>query len=329
MAEKRRPAARPAPVQVRDKLAFLISLVPWLLDNDRVTVAEAAAHFDVDEKQIRDAVTLVAMSGIPGETAAYLPGDLFDIDWDAFDRGEIAITHHVAIDEAPRLSAREAAALIAGLRYLQVLPGNESSPTLRALVEKLSRGASAAPSALTVADGPGRDVLDIVQEAMSAGRTLAFDYVNSRGDRERREVEPLRVESIDNDLYLRGWCRLREAARTFRFDRMSGIEITDRAIEHDASSITLSHAMFEPSADDLIVTIEAAPESLALLADYLTDDSSPVAAGDRVRARIRVSHYHGLKRLVASMPGSVRVVEPEQARQAIADWARAGLAQYA
>lgn len=330
MAEKRRrPADRAAPVQVRDKLAFLISLVPWLLDNDRVTVAEAAAHFDVDEKQIREAVTLVALSGVPGETAAYLPGDLFDIDWDAFDRGEIAITHHVAIDEAPRLSAREAAALIAGLRYLQVLPENASSLTLRTLVDKLSRGASAAPSALAVADGPSRDALDIVQSAMSQGRRLAFTYVNSRDAREVRAVDPLRVESIDNDLYLRGWCHLRGAVRTFRFDRMSDIAITDTPIEHDVESITLSRNLFEPSADDLIVTIEATPESLALLTDYLADDSSFATVGDRVRTTIRVSHYHGLKRLIASMPGAVRVVEPEQAREIVSEWASAGLARYA
>lgn len=330
MAEKRpRPADRPAPVQVRDKLAFLISLVPWLLDNDRVTVAEAAAHFEVDEKQIRDAVTLVAMSGIPGETAAYLPGDLFDIDWDAFERGEIAITQHVAIDDAPRLSAREAAALIAGLNYLQVLPENANSLALKTLVEKLSRGASAAPTALAVADGSARDQVALVHRASAEGRRVRFTYVNSRAERESREVDPLRVESIDDDLYLRGWCHLRDAVRTFRFDRMSDIEVTELPIEHDAASITLSRTLFEPSSDDLIVTIEAAPEALTLLSDYLADDSTVETVGDRVRTTIRVSHHHGLKRVIGGMPGAVRVVEPEAARRTVSEWATAGLSQYA
>lgn len=330
MAEKRhRPSDRAAPIQVRDKLAFLISLVPWLLDNDRVTVAEAAAHFDVDEKQIRDAVTLVAMSGIPGDTAAYLPGDLFDIDWDAFERGEIAITQHVAIDDAPRLSAREAAALIAGLNYLQVLPENANSATLSTLVEKLSRGASAAPSALGVAEGAARDQVALVHRAIADGRRVRFEYVNSRGTHEAREVDPLRVESLDDALYLRGWCHLRDAPRTFRFDRMSELVVTETPIQHDAASISLSTALFEPSADDLIVTIEVAPEALPLLGDYLSEDSVVEKAGDRVRTTIHVTHHHGLKRLVGSMPGTVRVVAPEQARQAVADWASAGLAQYA
>jgi proteasome accessory factor C len=43
---------------------------------------------------------------------------------------------------------------------------------------------------------------------------------------------------------------------------------------------------------------------------------------------MRVSHYHGLKRLVASMPGVVTVVEPVEARRVVADWAAAGAARY-
>ena len=330
MVEKRlRPAYRPAPVQVRDKLTFLISLVPWLLDNDRVTVAEAAAHFAVDEKQIREAVALVAMSGIPGDTAAYLPGDLFDIDWDAFDNGEIAITQHVAIDDAPRFSAREAAALIAGLRHLQVLPENANSLVLPALVEKLKRGASAEPSALAVADGPARELTALVHRGIAEGHRLRFTYLNSRGERETRDVDPLRVESIDNELYLRGWCHLRDALRTFRFDRMSAVEDTDVPVVHTTSSVALSQTLFDPSSDDLLVTIEAAPEALALLGDYLVHTTSYEEVGERMRTTIRVSHYDGLKRLVASMSGTVQVVEPEQARRAVSEWAASGLSRYA
>jgi proteasome accessory factor C len=41
-----------------------------------------------------------------------------------------------------------------------------------------------------------------------------------------------------------------------------------------------------------------------------------------------VSHYHGLKRLVAGMPGLVTVLEPAEARRVVADWAAAGAARY-
>src|SRR6185437_9826479 len=131
--DSRRPpvAERPQPLQARDKLAFLLSLVPWLMDHDGATVADTAEHFGMEPEQIREAVRLIAVSGVPGETDSYQHEDLFDIDWDAFEEhDEIQLTHLVAIDDAPRFSAREAAALIAGLQYLASLPENAGSATL-------------------------------------------------------------------------------------------------------------------------------------------------------------------------------------------------------
>ncbi len=332
MADRRHrtPARSVPPTGSRDKLAFLLALVPWLLEHDRVSVAEAAAHFGVSEDDIRSSVSLVAMSGVPGSTATYQHEDLFDIDWDAFElHDEIAITQHVAIDDAPRLSAREAAALIAGLQYLQSLPENADRVAIRNLVEKLSRGASGAPSPLAVAGDPDSEVIGLVRRAVADGRRVRFAYLNSRGEREERDVDPLRVESIDSDWYLRGWCHLRGALRTFRFDRMSDMTVTDAPIEHDASEVRLPDTLFEPSAEDLEVTIEAAPEVVGLLADYIPDGALTSEVGDRIRTTLRVSHYHGLKRLIAGMPGTVRVVAPEQARRAVAEWAAAGLSRYA
>ncbi|HEU4849785.1 MAG TPA: WYL domain-containing protein, partial [Terrimesophilobacter sp.] len=49
-------ADRRAPLQARDKLTFLLSLVPYLMDHDRVSVQVAAEHFGVSEEQIRDSV---------------------------------------------------------------------------------------------------------------------------------------------------------------------------------------------------------------------------------------------------------------------------------
>ncbi|TXK17635.1 YafY family protein [Homoserinibacter sp. GY 40078] len=326
----RTPSRSVPPPQARDKLAFLLALVPWLLDHDRVSVAEAAAHFQVSEDDIRTSVALVALSGVPGSTSTYQHEDLFDIDWDAFENDdEIAITQHVAIDDAPRLSAREAAALIAGLQYLQSLPENADRANLRALVEKLSHGASAQPSQLAVSGDAESVLLTTVRRAVAEKRRLRFAYLNSRGEREERDVDPLRVESIDADWYLRGWCYLRQALRTFRFDRMSGVELTELPIEHDAAEILLPDTLFEPSEEDLEVTIEAAPEVIGLLADYIPDGALTTQVGERIRTTLRVSHYHGLKRLIAGMPGTVQVVAPEQARRAVAEWASAGLARYA
>jgi len=322
-------AERAQPRHAQDKLAFLLSLVPYLMDRDRVSVGEAAKHFGVPEEQIREAVRLIGVSGVPGETAMYQHGDLFDIAWDDFeDNDQIVLTNLVAIDDSPRFSAREAAALIAGLQYLSALPENADRDAIASLTAKLSRGASAEPSQVAVESSESDLTLGLIRESVAEGVQLEFDYLNSQGESERRRVDPLRVESVDADWYLRGWCHLREALRTFRIDRISNPTITTEPITHGTGDVTLPDTLFEGSPHDLLVTIDVAPAAVPLLADYIPDNAEIVEKDGLVRTTVRVSHYHGLKRLIASMPGVATVVSPPEARAVVAEWAAAGAARY-
>jgi len=336
-------------LRAQDKLLLLLALVPYLMDHDRVSVAEAARQFGVGEEQIREAVLLIAVSGVPGETRQYLPGDLFDIAWDEFEENDqIVLTHEVAIDDSPRFSAREAAALIAGLQYLSALPEIADRTAIASLMAKLSRGASAAPSQVAVAAGthPGSGVvhdgsgapearadgtaesLRLIRDAVGAGIRVEFDYQNARGEREHRLVDPLRIESADQDWYLRGWCHLREGVRTFRLDRMSGLTATTDAISHHPTDVPLPEALFQPSDDDLTVEVQVAEAALPLVADYLPHGVPLTREDGMVRTSIRVAHYHGLKRLANRHSGVLTVLGPAEARRAVADWAAAGARRY-
>jgi proteasome accessory factor C len=321
-------AKRSKPLKAPDKLVFLLSLVPYLLEQRVVDVAEAAQHFGMTEEEIRDAVRLIATSGLPGSTGTYQPNDLFDIDWDSFEDDDvIVIVHHVAIDDAPRLSAREAAALIAGLQYLSASPENAGSASLASLMAKLTAGASAAPSRLAVAESEADASLAVIRSAVAEGRQLEFDYLNARGEAGRRRADPLRIISQDADWYLQAYCHTREDVRNFRVDRMSALLVTDEPVG-DHSHTTVPDTLFQGSETDLDVVVDVAPETLPLLADYLADSRTHEVDG-RLRVTLRVAHVHGLKRLVAGLPGLVTVVSPAEARAAVESWAAAGLAGYA
>jgi proteasome accessory factor C len=316
-------------MQAQDKLAFLLALVPYLMDRDRVSVTEAARHFGVEKSQLRDAVRLIAVSGIPGETNAYQPGDLFDIAWDDFEENDqIVLTHQVAIDDSPRFSAREAAALIAGLQYLTALPENADRDVIGSLMAKLARGATGAPSEVAVARSETDETLATIRDAVAAGTQVEFDYRNSRGERERRRVDPLRIESIDQDWYLRGWDHLRTAIRTFRLDRVDGLIATDQPITYRPGDLKLPETLFEGTPDDLLVTIEVSASALPLIDDYIPDGSPREEQDGMVRTQLRVAHFHGLKRLVAGLSGVLTVLEPAEARRIVAEWAAAGADRY-
>lgn len=322
-------AKKTQPLRAQDKLVYLLALVPYLMDHDRVSVVEAAAHFGVPEQQIRDAVRLIAVSGIPGETATYQDSDLFDIAWDDFEENDqIVLTHMVAIDDSPRFSAREASALIAGLQYLSALPEHADRAAIATLMSKLSRGASAQPTAVGVESSDLDEMLSLIRESVAAGTQIEFDYLNSRGEAERRRIDPLRVESVDTDWYVRGWCHSREDVRTFRLDRISSPAMTVKSITHSAADVRLPETLFDASPEDIIVTIEVVESAIPLLGDYVAHDATVVPAGERVRTTVLVPHFHGLKRLVTGLPGVVTVISPSEARDAVAQWASAGAHRY-
>lgn len=316
------------PLQAQDKLAFLLALVPYLIDRERVSVAEAARHFGVPEARIRRAVELIAVSGVPGETMQYQHGDLFDIAWDDFDQNDmIVLTNLVAIDDSPRLSAREASALIAGLQYLSALPEAADRDAIRALMAKLSRGAGGAASTVAV----GQDLHDValatIRRAMSDGRGLVFEYAGPRTQGGTRRVDPLRVESIDTDWYLRAWDLDRQALRTFRLDRMSEARVDDRPAEKTIDQVVIPDTLFQQAADDVIVTVELDSTSLPLVADFLSDTADAPDGEGRVRIRLAASHgFDGVVRLVAGLPGRAVVLDPPAARDAVRDFAAAALA---
>lgn len=323
----RRPAA---PLQAQDKLTFLLSLVPYLAERDRVSVTEAAEHFGVKPEQIRDAVRLIAVSGVPGETSTYQYEDLFDIAWDDFEENDqIVVTNFVAIDDSPRFSAREAAALMAGLQYLSSLPESADRGAVESLMAKLARGASADPSQLAVEAGETDATLALVRQAVASGVQLEFDYHSSTGEAEHRSVDPLLVESVDADWYLRAWCHLRGAIRTFRLDRIANAAVTTRPVDHLAGDVPLPERLFEGASDDVEVVIDVAAAIEPLLADYIPEGAPRSADGATVRTTLRASHFHGLKRLVAGKPGMITVVEPADARVVVAEWASAAASRYA
>ena len=319
------------PLQAQDKLAFLLSLVPYLIDRGGVPVTEAASHFGVSDDDMREAVRLIAVSGVPGDSTAYGPEDLFDIDWEALEEEDrIELTHAVAIDDSPRFSAREVAALLAGLQYLSALPENLDRAAIASLSRKLASGASSAPNAVAVAAKAGDAALTPLRGALVDGHRVEFDYRDARGVVEHRTVDPLRIDSEDQSWYLRAWDHGREAVRTFRVDRMTAIETTGEPISRTRRDVALSDVLFETSPDDLTVRLEVAESALPLLGDFFPEGTRTTkgAITGTTAVVVRVGHFHSLKRLVAGLPGLVTVLGPDEARTAVEEWAAHGLAQY-
>jgi proteasome accessory factor C len=314
------------PLVATDRAALMLQLVPYLIGKGEVSIAEAADEFDVAPDQMRAMVEKLTVIGLPGDGGYWqMANDLFDIDWDLLDQRDlIVITNSVGLERAPKLTAREAAALLAGLQLARTIPGVGDTELFAGLLAKLARGASGTPAEMIVAPGPVDAVRDAVASALRRGVAVSFTYKAPDAAPTTRTVDPVKVHIADGQWYLQGWCHLREAMRTFHLDRVGDLELTDIPITHAGEP---APGWFEASEDDVVARIRF-PEAVArLLGDYL-DRAAVETTGGMTVATMRVADEFSLRRLAVRRGGEVEVLEPVAARRATAEWAEAGLAQY-
>lgn len=308
-----------------DRAALILQLVPYLIGKGEVSLAEAADDFEVTPEQMRGMVEKLTVIGLPGDGGFWqMANDLFDIDWDLLDEQDaIVITNSVGLERTPRLSAREAAALLAGLQLAASLPGVGDSGVVQGLLAKLARGASSAPADVIVAPEAVDDVRVAVAEALQRGVAVSFSYQAPDAPPTTRTVDPVKVHIAGGQWYLQGWCHLREAMRTFHLDRVSDVRLTDIPTTHAADAVP---ALFEPADTDVEVEVRYRAAAAPLLADFVVEDHGD-ADGFRT-AGIRLGDARSLKRVAARLGGELEVLGPEDVRDAAVAWARAGLEQY-
>ena len=309
------------------RLSRLLALVPWLSAHDGVTIDEAAAHFDVTPEQLQNDLWLLICTGRPG----HMHGDLVDIQfWD--EDGRITVVDAQTLDRPLRLSPDEAASLLVALRVLAQVPGPHDRVALAGATSKLE---AAAGEALAAADGVSvtvdttRDpaVSAAVTRALADGRRLHLTYVGSLDERTEREVDPMRVLTLDGRTYLEAWCRRAEAVRTFRLDRIERAEVLDVAAEvpADAAPVDLGAGALRPEGDP--VTLELAPEVAWIAEEHPVDSVTDLGEG-RLRVVMPVADERWLVRLLLRLGSSVTVLDRPDVVETVRAEARAALAAY-
>lgn len=287
-------------------LGLLLSLIQYATASGSVTVAEAAAHFGVDEGRIRDAVQRIFMSGVPDGAGDFVR---FDIDVDAFEEQDlISVTMRPAFeDETVRLSPREASALIAGLTL--VADYTDAAPErVEALRAKLRRAASQGADTVAVDAPAAPRTAQLVRDAIRSSQVLALDYRKPGEPSARRRVAPTRLELRDGQVFLEGVDLDRGALRTFRLDR---IEAATATADAWPAALPARERTVAGTAE-VVATRGAA----AMLADYAT--SEPVSIdGERVRLEIEVWSEASVLRAVAACGGDAEVVAPASLRAAM------------
>jgi len=316
-------------VSATARLSRLLAMVPWLLQRQGVPLAEAARHFRITEDQLVKDLELLFVCGTPG----HFPDDLIDASWDS---GRVFLGNAEPISRPLRLGVDEAVALLAGLRTLADVPGLHDRDVLEAVLGKLSAAAGDAASRagavrVDLSGGAQEPTLAAARDAVRRRRRARLrDLVPSRDETTDRDVDPIRVANVGDRWYLEGWCHRAEAVRLFRLDRVVSIEVLDvdgtppaEAVARDGDD----DALFSPSPDDLVVTVDLEPAA-RWVAEYYPVDEVDELPGGRLWVRLRTASPDWLPRLALRLGGGLTVVSPPEVAARVRALAERALAGY-
>jgi proteasome accessory factor C len=342
---------------VAQRLPRLLSLVPYLRAHPGVPVAEAAADFGVDEKQLRKDLELLWMCGLPG----YGPGDLVDL---SFAGDTVDVVFDAGLTRPLRLTTSEATALLVALRMLHQSPGVVDSDAVARAIGKIEAavgtageqaGTAGLDGLVAVESGPGeRASTAVVRRALDRGRALRIVYFTAGRDAvSRRDVDPMRLVVAEGRSYLEAWCRRAGGVRMFRLDRVEQAEeLGEPSRPHpDAEPTDVSHGLFGRREGQRHAVLELEPEAHWVAEYYPVDDVRVPGAGDtegdpppgtaprgtpqadggdpapagRLRVLLRFADPDWLVRLVLGLGGAARIVEPAELAGAVRARAREAL----
>jgi proteasome accessory factor C len=318
----------------REQVARLLALVPYIQARREVSLEQAAADFGISPSQIVKDLNVLWFCGLPGLGM----GDLIDVDMEALEEGGVIRVSNADYLRRPlRLDSSEASALIVALRALREGSNDDVRPIVDSALGKLeaAAGDGAALAAQVEVRLPRQaarvsELSDRLTDAVQRQRQVRLTYyVPTRDESTERVVDPLRVASRDGNTYLDAYCHLAEDQRLFRLDRISQAEVLDTPIDPPAElePRDLADGIFQPSEDDLLVTVELDPQA-RWVAEYYPVEDAQEQPGGGLTVRLRVGDPAWLTRLMLRLGAGARVAEPADLDERVRDLAAEALRQY-
>ena len=196
--------------------------------------AELARRFDVSTRTIERDLLALQEAGVP-IWAQPGPGGGYGLNVDA-TLPPLNLTPDEAVALATALAAMPAMPFAPAGRSALAKLAAVMAPTPKAAAARLAERIRVVP----VDAVPGDTVSTAIQRALLDPVALTLTYRDQEGRETTRTVEPAGLIGTHRGWYLVAWCRLRQAPRTFRLDRILQVTATGEAISLPALDALLA-----------------------------------------------------------------------------------------
>ena len=286
--------------EVGERLARLLAIVPWVASRaDGATLEEIAQQFDTTVARVEKDLSLLGEV----EPEAHSNVSMYEED------GRWFVDAYGHLAQPFRITAGEAFSLVVAAQSMLQVNGVGESEALVSAIAKVARALGGDIDGLEVLL-PRPPLLDIVQQAVDEAACVDVEYYSAARDEvTQRVVEPLAVFTVEGRWHVIGYCRLSQAERDFRVDRIQSARPTGESFEHRPPTMRTDTA-FEPAGNVRTVRIEIGPEQRWALDRYPVRDVEELPGG-HARFTVDAAGEAWLERVLLRLGPTARVTEPE------------------
>lgn len=294
MSGKRGP--RSAEVRV----SGLLVMLPWLMRQEKVSIAEMAKQFDMNEADLIEDIEMASMCGIP----PYTPFELTDM---YIDEGYIYVGVNKRFNQNRKLSSSEAFGLGLLAAAAQELPNFSRRRELRSALRKLKRVMRADLVDVDVESSP---FISVLSDACQSGERMNITYWTPSSNQESQRTITARTVFTDRGhWYVSADDDKSGERRTFRIDRVRNVEPTGEFVEVVAEAASVPD-WFADASDNIVVVADVAAAATWVVETYPCKVLEERADGS-FRIEIVANSAHWLGRLLLRAEGNISVVSPD------------------
>lgn len=287
-----------------------------MLNKRQVTASELSKRFGVSTRTIYRDIDALSASGVPVYATQGTGGG-------------ISVLEHYTVNRAI-LTSHEKDSILFALKTLQ----STKYPEIDEVLEKLG----------SLFKQPSTDWIAVdftpwganpnayakftdIRTAILQSSIVEITYLNSHGEKSRREIEPLRLIFKSQAWYLWGYCLKRQDYRTFRISRIKSVRLTERVFERNRV-----RPKAERASDGVMpltrLVLEFTEAALYRLYDDYDDTWLKPTGDGHWRLEVDFPLDEWVYGYIMSFGPAVRVVSPPQVREVIRARCEMTLSQY-
>ena len=310
-------SAKRGPRSSEVRVSGLLRMLPWLMKQERVSVAKMAKQFSMSESDLIEDIEMASMCGVP----PYTPFELTDI---YIDEGYVFVGANKRFERSLELTSAEAFGLSLMATAARELPGFTRGKDLKSAMKKLRKVLG---DDLVDVDIESPTFLAVVTEAASSGQRLRISYWTPARNEESERTVTVRTVFVDRGhWYIRADDDASNDSRHFRVDRIRSVAPLDEFVEVFETTAQVP-VWFADASGSAVVTAEVAASAAWVVETYPCTVREERPDGSFLIDIVSNSD-HWLGRLLLRAGGAITIVSPSDMASVQARTANAVLARY-